>query len=60
MREFERLLDAREEGREEKEFEIITNMIQSGMGIKEIANACKIPFERVKEISDGLKMPEKV
>jgi len=60
MREFERLLDAREEGREEKEFEIITNMIQSGMGIKEIANACKIPLERVKEISDGLKMPEKV
>ena len=60
MKELVLLQDAREEGREEKELEIITNMLQSGMDIKEIANACKIPLERVKEISDGLKMLEKV
>ncbi|MBO4701855.1 MAG: Rpn family recombination-promoting nuclease/putative transposase [Lachnospiraceae bacterium] len=60
MKELVLLQDAREEGREEKEFEIITNMLQSGMDIKDIVNACKVPFERVKEISDGLKMLEKV
>ena len=60
MKELFLLQDAREEGREEKELEIITNMLQSGMDIKDIVNACKVPFERVKEISDGLKMLEKV
>ena len=46
----QRELDAREDGKEEGQREIILNMLDSGLSIEMIAQAVKLPIEKINEL----------
>lgn len=58
MKELVLLQDAREEGREERDYEMISEMLRRGKTIQEIVDFCNYPIELVQKVSKELKVIE--
>lgn len=55
MKELVLIQDAREEGREERDKEKITDMLLRGKTVNEIVDFCNYPYDQVKAVADSLK-----
>ena len=54
MKEMTIIMDAREEGRSDRDLEKISDMLRRGKTVEEIVDFCNYPYEQVKKVEENL------